>query len=59
MYKKFDINQTKIKGDCQSERKVVTHNSKNDLPLGILQKMSLVGTAYHIIRISLKSDILL
>ena len=28
MYKKFEINWTKIKG-----RKVVTHNSKSDLPL--------------------------
>ena len=30
----FEINQTKIKGGCQSGRKVVPHNSKNDLPLG-------------------------
>ena len=30
MHKKFDINQTKIKGGCQSGRKV---DSKNDLPL--------------------------
>ena len=33
MYKKFEINQTKIKGGCQSGRKVVTHHSKSDLPL--------------------------
>ena len=33
MHKKFEINQTKIKGSCQSRRKVVTHNSKSDLPL--------------------------
>ena len=33
MRKKFEINQTKIKGSCQSGRKVVTHNSKSDLPL--------------------------
>ena len=33
MHKKFEINQTKIKGGCQSGRKVVTHNSKSDLPL--------------------------
>ena len=32
-YKKFDINRTKIEGGCQSERKVVTNNSKSDLPL--------------------------
>ena len=33
MYKNFEINRTNIKGGCQSGRKVVTHNSKNDLPL--------------------------
>ena len=33
MHKKFEINLTKIKGGCQSGRKVVTHNSKSDLPL--------------------------
>ena len=34
MHKKFEINQTNIKGGCQSGSKVVTHNSKSDLPLG-------------------------
>ena len=29
----FEVNQTKIKGGFQSGRKVVTHNSKSDLPL--------------------------
>ena len=33
MHKKFEINQTKIKGGCLSGRKVVTHNAKSDLPL--------------------------
>ena len=34
MYKKFEINQTKIKGGCQSGRKGVhTHDSKSNLPL--------------------------
>ena len=33
MYKKFEIKRTKIKGGCQSGRKVVTHNSKSDLPV--------------------------
>ena len=33
MHKQFEIDQTKIKGGCQSGRKVVTHNSKSDLPL--------------------------
>ena len=37
MYKKFEINQTKIKGGCQSGRKVVIQNSKSDLPLRLLQ----------------------
>ena len=33
MHKKFEINQTKIKGGCKSGRKVVPHDSKSDLPL--------------------------
>ena len=33
MHKKFDINRTKIKGGCQLGKKVVTQNSKSDLPL--------------------------
>ena len=33
MHKKFEINLTKIKGGCQSGRKVVAHNFKSDLPL--------------------------
>ena len=32
-HKKFEINQTKIKGSCQSGRKVVTYDSKSDLAL--------------------------
>ena len=32
MYKKFEINLTKVKGGCKSGRKVVTHDSKSDLP---------------------------
>ena len=36
MHKKFEINRTKIKGSCQSGRKMVTHNSKSDLPLAEL-----------------------
>ena len=35
---KFEINQTKIKGGCESGRKVVTHNPKSDLPLGTSKK---------------------
>ena len=33
MRKKFEINRTKIKSGSQSGRKVVTHNSKSNLPL--------------------------
>ena len=33
----FAVNQTKIKGGCQSGRKVVPHDSKCDLPLVWLQ----------------------
>ena len=33
MPKKFEINQTKIKGGCRSGRKVAPHNFKSDLPL--------------------------
>ena len=33
MHNKFEINQTYIKGGCQSGRKVVSHNTKSDLPL--------------------------
>ena len=33
MHNKFEINRTKIKGGCQSGRRVVIHNSKSDLPL--------------------------
>ena len=33
MNKKFEINQTKIKGGCQLGSKMVCHDSKSDLPL--------------------------
>ena len=33
MRKKFEIYRTKITDGCQLRRKVVTHNSKSDLPL--------------------------
>ena len=32
----FEVNQTKIRGGCQSGSKVVPHNSKSDLPLVVL-----------------------
>ena len=37
MQKKFEINQTMIKGGSQLGRKVVNHNSKSDLPLVIIK----------------------
>ena len=39
MQKKFEINQTMIKGGFQLGRKVVNHNSKSDFPL--VQKQDL------------------
>ena len=38
MHEKFEVNRTKIKGACQSGRKVVTRSSKSDLPLDDLIK---------------------
>ena len=29
----FEVNQTKVKGGCQSGRKVVPNDCKSDLPL--------------------------
>ena len=29
----YEVNQIKIKGGCQSGRKLVPHDSKSDLPL--------------------------
>ena len=43
MQKRFEINRTKIKGGCQSGRKVVTHNSKSDLPLIMETNTSIVS----------------
>ena len=40
MQKKFKINRTKIKGGCKLGRKVVTHNSKSDLPLVLVHSLS-------------------
>ena len=41
MHKKVEINWTKIKGGCQLGRKVVTHNSKSDLPL-VINKLAIL-----------------
>ena len=31
----FEVNQTMIKGGCQSGRKVIPHDYKSDLPLAV------------------------
>ena len=43
MNKTFEINRTKIKGGCQSGRKVVTNNSKSDFLLAYLAPNSKYG----------------
>ena len=43
MHKNFEINRTKIKVGCQSGRKVVTHNSKSDLPLRLFMPSASIG----------------
>ena len=45
MQNEFEINQTTIKGGCQSGIKVVTHNSKSDLPLDIFKHCQIVISA--------------
>ena len=42
----FEVNQTKIKGGCQSGRKVVTHTSKSDLPLVYITEKCYVYVNY-------------
>ena len=49
MQKKFEINQTKIKGSCQSGRKVVTHDSKSDLPLCALHSLAAAENAITVL----------
>ena len=44
MHKKFELNQTKIKGSCQLGRKVATHNSKSDLPLADCRQLWLTSS---------------
>ena len=51
MHKKFEINRTKIKGGCQPGRKVVTYNSKSDLPIKVhleLQKEGFIGNTLYV-----------
>ena len=49
MHKKFEINRTKIKGSCQLESKVVTHNSESDLPLDAVYIWSVNNKRIHIV----------
>ena len=39
MHNKFEINRTKIKGSCQSGRKVIVHDSKSGLLLACSMKV--------------------
>ena len=48
MHKKFEINRTKVKGSCQSGRKVVTHYSKRTLPLDMYLKSDSAFTQSYI-----------
>ena len=43
------MNQTKIKGSCQSGRKVVTHDSKSDLPLCALHSLAAAENAITVL----------
>ena len=45
MQKQFEINRTKIKGGCQSGRKVVPHDSESDLPLVLGKSPAAAGAA--------------
>ena len=47
MHKKFEINRTKIKGGFQSGRKVVTHDSKSDIPLDTKNSWKSLTTNKH------------
>ena len=51
MHKKFEINQTKIKGGCQSGRIVVTHDSKRDLPVVQVDVLQNHMSTSHAIRV--------
>ena len=42
------MNRTKIKGGCQSGRKVVTHNSKSDVPLNFFETRDIIGCGRNI-----------
>ena len=47
------MNQTKIRGAVSREKKVVTHNSKSDLPLAIL--LEHMHTKFEINRTKIKA----
>ena len=56
MHKKFEINQTKIKGSYQTGRNLVPHDSKSDLPLNTRNKVKLL--AFHFLLSVVSSAIL-
>ena len=45
--REFEISQTKIKGGCQSGRKVVPHDSKSDFPSSIQEGLVLGVVLIH------------
>ena len=56
MHKKFEINRTNVKGGYKWGRKVVTHNSKSDLPLaGCIWDLSDIATKYQGVEINVRS----
>ena len=49
MHKKYEINWTKLKGGCQSGKKVVPHDSKSDLPLRRHTRLSTIRSInFHV-----------
>ena len=57
LHKKFEVNQTKIKGDCQSYTKAADRESWSDLTLAtfvvdhLIQYMSTVGQTCLFLRV--------
>ena len=57
MHKKFEITWTKIKGGCQSGRKVVTHDSKSDFPLAVSCKNAVNPTSFSYRTVPYKKEL--
>ena len=48
MHKKFEVNWTKIKGGCQSERKVSQLNSYSKMPLVTEPYLTYLASLYYL-----------